>query len=245
MYFPIGDIHGAYDLVRRLYDKIVARIEAGIDPVHGGTIVFLGDYIDRGPDAPKVLDFMMGLKDDDTGKYPIKHIMLRGNHEEMMINTRVCPDDMMGLKMWLYNGGKETIDQFGVTVQEIIDGALDKYIIWMQNLPMIAQDVDYFFVHAGVNTLKPLDKQQNEIIACLWDINRDVRAYRKLNKIIVHGHTWQNKNPKPFVDLPNNRIWMDVGANLFGMLCTICLPEPYDYGYESEGPYEIIKVNAV
>jgi serine/threonine protein phosphatase 1 len=243
MYFPIGDIHGAYDLVRRLYDKIVARIEAGIDPVYGGTIVFLGDYIDRGPDAPKVLDFVMGLQDVE-GDMPIKHIMLRGNHEEMMINTRRHPEDIMGLRMWLGNGGKETIDQFGVTVQEIVDGALDNYIVWMENLPMHVQDPDYFFVHAGVNAHLPLDKQTDEV-ACLWDINRNDRAYRNLNKIIVHGHNWVNRHPKPFVDTPNNRIWMDVGASLFGMICTVCLPEPYDYGYESEGPYEIIGVREV
>jgi serine/threonine protein phosphatase 1 len=241
MYFPIGDIHGCYDLVRRLYDKIVVRIEAGIDPVYGGTIVFLGDYIDRGPDTPKVLDFLMGLE-DVNGDLPIKHIMLQGNHDVMMINVRRYAATLMWQKMWLNNGGKETIDQFGVTIQDIVDGALDKYIIWMENCPIIAQDPDYVFVHAGVNIHKPLNKQQTEIIACLWDINRDQRAYHKLNKIIVHGHTWQNKFPKPFVDTPNNRIWMDVGAGLFDMICTVCLPEPYDYGYESEGPYEIIRV---
>jgi serine/threonine protein phosphatase 1 len=240
MYFPIGDIHGAYDLVRRLYDKIVPRIEAGIDPVNGGTIVFLGDYIDRGPDSPKVLDFMMGLQ-DVVGDMPIKHIMLRGNHDEMMINLRRHPEDIMGLRMWLENGGKETIDQFGVTVQDIVDGALDNYIVWLESLPMHVQSPDYFFVHAGVNQFKPLNKQNDEL-ACMWEFNRDPRSYRKLDKIIVHGHFWLGDRDRPFVDTTNNRIWMDVGANIFGMLCTVCLPEPYDYGYESEGPYEIIRV---
>jgi len=244
MYFPIGDIHGCYDLVRRLYDKIVVRIEAGIDPVYGGTIVFLGDYIDRGPDTPKVLDFLMGLE-DVKGDLPIKHIMLRGNHDTMMINVRRYPVTPLWRKMWLANGGKETIDQFGVTIQNIVDGALDKYIIWMENCPIIVQDPDYVFVHAGVNIHKPLNKQQTETMACLWDINRDEGAYRKLRKIIVHGHAWMNKFPKPFVDTPNNRIWMDVGPGLFGMLCTVCLPEPYDYGYENEGPYEIIRVKKI
>lgn len=241
MYFPIGDIHGNYDLIRRLYPKIIAAINGGIDPVNGGTIIFLGDYIDRGPDSDKVLDFLMGLKDDLTGEFPIKHVILRGNHEQFMIDFYHNPDDLVLLKIWLTNGGKETLDAFGVTVQELIDGALDNYIVWMEQLPIISYDDDYVFVHSGLNTYAPLNEQTEN--HCLWGTDTFPDAYTDFNKVVVHGHTWLSKNPRPFIDIKNNRVWMDVGAGLFGMLCTVGLPEPFDYGFENPDGYTIIKTD--
>lgn len=233
MYFPIGDIHGAYNVTHKLYNKIIEEIKDGLDSESGGTFVWMGDYIDRGPDVAKVLDFLMSLEDDLEAEYPIKHIMLRGNHEAMMINCRRNTQDIMGRKMWLSYGGEETLEGFGVTLEAFIDGALDKYVIWMENLPIIAQDVDYVFVHAGVNQYLPLTKQNED--HCLWDMERSANAYRNLNKIIIHGH--MTRKDGPIIDLDNKRIWMDVGANLFGRAATVCIPEPYDYGYENNPDY--------
>jgi len=237
MYFPIGDIHGRYDLVRKLYDKVVAEINTGVDPVNGGTIVFLGDYIDRGPESSKVLDFLMSLE-DVSGDIPIKHMMLRGNHEAMMVHCRYHPEDIGYLHMWLSNGGDKTIDSFGVSMQDIVDGALDNYIAWINNRPIIAHDDYYIFVHAGFNPFYPLDNQDEN--CCLWDFEQDHAAYKRVGRVIVHGHMVMASGP--IIDLPNNRIWMDVGAVWTNRLCSVGLPEPYDYGYENPEGYKIIEV---
>jgi serine/threonine protein phosphatase 1 len=242
MFFPIGDIHGCHDMMRRLYDKIVLKIKSGVDPENGGTIVFLGDYIDRNNGSNKVLDFLMSLE-DVSGDNPIKHIILRGNHEEMMINARRNPDDIPGRLMWLNNGGEVTMDDFGGDFSGFLDGNLDNYVEWMENLPVIVQTNDYVFVHAGVNQRIPLDKQPDE--NCLWDQVRVPDIYKNLDKVIIHGHMPVRGGVK--VDLPNNRIWMDVGNGMWGRLATICLPETYDFRYTNSGsricPYEIIEVN--
>ena len=238
MYFPIGDIHGCYDMLRPLYDKILAEIRGGIDPSYGATIVSLGDYIDRNKGSDKVLDFVMGLEDGMIGDVPLKHVMLRGNHEALMINTRRDPTNWMGDDVWLNNGGDITLDDFGVTLKEFKDGALDNYVVWMEKLPIIVQDDDYVFVHAGVHEGIPLDKQLEEY--CLWDQSRDPAVYKNLDKVIVHGH--MIKKNGPLVDLPNNRIWMDVGTGIFNRLCALCLPEPYDYGYEGNRTYKVLEV---
>ncbi len=66
MYYPIGDIHGRFDLLEGLYAMVREEIEQNPDYAMGDTIVFLGDYIDRGPQSKEVLDFLMNLEDTET-----------------------------------------------------------------------------------------------------------------------------------------------------------------------------------
>jgi len=233
MYYPIGDIHGRYDLVTALYEKILVEIEANPDYAFGNTIVFLGDYIDRGPQSKEVLDFLMGLENTDE----IKHIFLMGNHEEFFTHCRRNPDDPATLKSWLYHGGTKTIDSFGKTMTEICHGEIDEYIEWIEALPIIAQDYDYVFVHAAISTYTPRDKQSRE--TCLWKFETYPQAYSNYDRIVVHGHITRKVgnvyDKEPHIDIPNNRIWMEVGANFTNGLAAVALPQPYD-------PDEEIKV---
>lgn len=224
MYFPIGDIHGAYDDMRRLYDRIIAEIQAGADPAFGGTIVFLGDYIDRGPDSKKVLDFVMSLEDDDD----VKHIFLKGNHEEFMTYCRRSPGDYKTLDMWQFHGGEQTLESFGIEVPQLYAGELDEYIEWMEGLPLIAHDLDYVFVHGGINRRAALNQQNREQM--LWDFFPNPNEYAGYQKIVVHGHSM--KKGGPIIDLDNSRIHMDNGMNLFHDPATVCLPQPYEPGVE-------------
>lgn len=242
MYFPIGDMHGAYEIHRKLYDKIVDEIGQGIDPAFGGTIVFMGDYIDRGPNSKEIVDWLMGIEDFEVNGHPVKHIFLRGNHEQFPLDYLLDPHDdkhLRVLEVWLRNGGKATLDSFECTTQEMIDGKIDKYLDWFRQLPIIAHDPDYVFVHAGIDRYARLEKQDE--FHCLWGMDRNKQAYKGYNRVVVHGHMMNKAGP--IVDIANNRIWMDVGANLFGRAATVCLPEPFDYGYESDGGnYKIIEV---
>jgi serine/threonine protein phosphatase 1 len=224
MYFPIGDIHGEYDATARLYDKIVNLVEGGIDPAFGGTIVFLGDYIDRGKDTKKVLDFLMNLKDTDN----LKHHFLMGNHEEFMLHCRYNPNDQQTAWQWLKHGGRETLEAFNADLQDLHDGVLDNYIEWMIKLPLMLHDPDYVFVHAAIDPNIKLEGQLRE--RCLWHFEENPMKYTNYRKIVVHGH--MTKKEGPIIDIPNNRIWMDVGANFRKKHCTVGLPEPFEHAVE-------------
>lgn len=214
MYFPIGDIHGAYDDLCRLYEKIVKEIEAGgVD----GTIVFLGDYIDYGPDSKKVLDFLMKLENTDN----IKHVFLKGNHEEFITHCRNDITDHHTFDIWHYNGGSATLDSFNIGHKELYAGEIDEYIDWLWSLPLIDHDTEYVFVHAGININKALRLQNSNEM--LWKFYRNPEQYKNYNKIIVHGHSMKRNGP--IIDLENNRIWMDNGMNLFHKPATVALPE--------------------
>ncbi len=242
MYFPIGDMHGAYQINKTLYDKIVVRIGQGIDLAFGGTIVFLGDYIDRGPDSKQIIDWLMGLEDFEINGHKVKHIFIRGNHEQFMLDFLKAPYSDDGLKLlysWLGHGGKETLDSFDCTTQELVDGKLRKYVKWFRDLPKMFFDPDYVFVHAGLDIYQPLDKQSD--YHTLWGFDNNPFAYKEYNRVVVHGHLTRKNGP--IVNIANNRIWMDVGSNLYGRAATVCLPEPFDYGFESDGgKYEVIEV---
>ena len=245
MYFPIGDIHGCYGPMKRLYDKIVEEIGKGIDPVYGGTIVFLGDYIDRGKDSQKVLDFLMGLEDFEVNGHPVKHIFLYGNHEDLMVNTRRQPHQYAHQMVWMNNGAEETLASFGVTMEEFHEGALDNYIAWMEDLDVMWVDPDYIFAHAGYNPSWPLDRQTLHDV--IWQQDYNKGTYKGTNRVLVHGHVIKKPNGKYndiCVDLENNRIWMDHAMNMFDKAITIGLPQPFDYGYESHGGMHYKRIEA-
>ena len=97
--FAIGDIHGRFDLTQSLLEKIWA------DAPHGrNVLIFLGDYVDRGPDSKGVLDQLIGLK----GRCHL--VPLMGNHEEMMLEARKGRDNF---RFWMQCGGGKTLDSYG------------------------------------------------------------------------------------------------------------------------------------
>lgn len=227
MYYAIGDIHGRFDLLKGLYDMILDEINRNPDIVFGDTIVFLGDYIDRGPQTKEVLDFLMGLKNTDE----LKHLFLLGNHEEFMVYCRRNPTDNVTLGQWLFHGGEQTLRAFGKTPKQLYHGHLDEYIEWLEILPVIAHDADYVFVHAAIDPKKPLNNQPRD--HCLWHFETKPHAYRDFNRIVVHGHITR-MNGKQFInealaDIPNNRVWLEVGAVFSNTLAAAVLPQPFNH----------------
>lgn len=217
MIFPIGDIHGDYHTMVLLYNRIIDYIENGNDKHN--TIVFLGDYIDRGPDSKKVLDFLMNIEDSEN----VKHKFIVGNHEEFMLACRNAPHDYRTMDLWQYHGGKDTFQSFNINVDQFYGGKVDKYIDWMDNLPVIYYTDGYVFVHAAINPFKTVEFQNRDV--CLWEFNNK-RSYKDYPKIVVHGHA--TRKAGPIVDIENKRIWMDTGMNLFHRGVTVCLPNKYN-----------------
>src|SRR5690554_1425927 len=133
--FVFGDIHGCYDELISLLDSI--------NPHYGeDQLIFLGDYIDRGPNSYKVVKHLMNLQ-DQYGKDKI--ILLRGNHEEMAI------DSIISGYVPSVNGYHSTYDDFKRNGADIKD-----YLSFLQSLPLYHEDEDAIYVHGGVSPGLPM-----------------------------------------------------------------------------------------
>jgi len=163
--FAIGDIHGCLDKLRRLLAACEAH--AAGRPARW---VFLGDYIDRGPDSRGVIELLMQRQQAQPGST----VCLRGNHEQMAIAAH---DDERAMPLWLQNSGATTLRNYRRSNGRIADAHLD----WLRALPFCHDDGLRFFVHAGVDLSVPLDQQEDEVMAGLAAVSgRDAVALRIL-----------------------------------------------------------------
>src|SRR4051794_40277227 len=103
--FAIGDIHGCFDKLKSL----IAACEA-VSEGKDARFVFIGDYVDRGPDSRRVLDFLIQQQLQRKDRF----ICLRGNHEEMLIGAAERGRSDRDLMNWWANGGEQTLDSYGV-----------------------------------------------------------------------------------------------------------------------------------
>lgn len=203
----VGDVHGMYDKLVKLYRKIKFNPEEDL-------LVFLGDYIDRGPDPVGCLRFIKGLKD----KYGDSVVCLMGNHELMMASWAMKErGNNHSLLLdysdaWPGNGGL-------ITWKEIKSLSWDEQrelVDWVTDLPVWFRYKEFYFCHAGIDVKKPLAAQAE--VDLLW--KRDGwRVDYQGEDVIVVGHTpvqrldWQpsKKVPKPLFQ-GNNVILCDTGA---------------------------------
>ena len=212
--YAIGDIHGRVDLLERLYQLIEKDLkDCPLDKVME---VFLGDYVDRGPNSKDVLDWLI-----DGPALAQKRICLRGNHEVMMTAFLDVPS-VIG--SWGQYGGHETLHSYGVKiklpmqekdhleVQEQFRTRLpDAHRTFLAGLRASAEAGEYFFAHAGVNPSRPLSDQVEDDLYWIRDPFLDWG--RPLEKIVVHGHT---PTQEPEVEV--HRIGIDTGAYVTGRL---------------------------
>lgn len=195
--FAIGDIHGALHKLRQL----LARCEdhAGGRPRR---YVFLGDYIDRGPDSAGVLRVLR----DMAARLP-DVVALMGNHEAMLL---AVIDGAIDPENWLGQGGIMTLRSFGVAAVSALPCS---DVDWLRTLPVTKDDGRRFFVHAGVDPRLPLDAQdENDLLWIREPFLADARDYGRL---IVHGHT---PLPSGTPDWRGNRLNLDTGAVFGGPL---------------------------
>ena len=219
--YAIGDIHGRADKL----EELGALIEADMAERSAGeetVLVFLGDYIDRGPDSRAVIDMLV-----DGPALPARTVFLKGNHEAMLL--AFLDDPSYGLA-WRDYGGRDTMASYGLgsamtKLKAITDGratealaaALPKsHHAFFQSLELSVVFGDYAFVHAGIRPDTPLDAQkENDLMwirAPFLDWNRD------LEHVVVHGHT-----PSESPQVRRHRIGIDTGACDTGVLTAVCL----------------------
>lgn len=196
--YAVGDVHGSLDMLKAL-------VEACREHADGRALqfVFLGDYIDRGAESAGVVRFMMRLQDELGDRL----IALRGNHEAFVLGLL---DGAMPLAVWLANGGVTTLDSYGAHEVGELPGA---HLDWMRSLRLSYDDGRRFFVHAGIDPEKPLDRQDEHDL--LWIREPFLGDRRDYGRLIVHGHTPLST---AVPELRSNRLNLDTAAVYGGVL---------------------------
>ena len=209
----VGDIHGMYKKLIKLMDKIHFSPEEDL-------LVFLGDYVDRGPDSGKCLQYVYDLQQT----CPDSVVCLMGNHEVMMSSYFMKKNGSYHnlivdyADSWLENGGFATMKQ----LNELDIETKEKLITWASNLPVQFRYQEFFFCHAGIDADVPLAVQSE--FDMLWRRQQWWEQYKGKETIVV-GHTpvqkvnkqegKERKVPKPLF-LPNNIIMCDTGVYMPG-----------------------------
>jgi serine/threonine protein phosphatase 1 len=195
--FAVGDIHGCLDKLTRLFAACEAH--AGARPAR---YVFVGDYIDRGPQSRGVIDLLMRKQAAQPGTI----VCLRGNHEQMAIDAHASE---RAVPLWLANNGLSTLRNYGG------DRISDEHLAWLEALPFCHDDGLRFFVHAGVDLDVPLDQQEPEVMLWMREPFLTYCDEVDCGRFIVHGHT-PLRTGAP--DLRRRRLNLDTAAVMGGPL---------------------------
>jgi len=216
--YAIGDIHGRADLL----DGVLERIDADLaeSPIADPIQIFLGDYVDRGPESAAVVDRLI------RRSVTHKTRCLKGNHELYLMEFLENPEI---LRIWGQYGGLTTLLSYGLLPsmnagpkeQEDLSLALRRampksHFTFLSGLPLSVTCGDFFFVHAGVRPGSALSRQREEDM--LWIRDDFLESDELFEKVIVHGHT-----PSMEPQVRKNRINIDTGAYATGRLTCLRL----------------------
>jgi serine/threonine protein phosphatase 1 len=222
--YAVGDIHGRLDLLNKIVDLIASDSEGRGEAET--LVVFLGDYVDRGPNSKGVVTRLI------SGPWPdVTPVFLKGNHESLLLAFLDEPE--AGLT-WLHNGGDAALLSYGVELDLIRHASFrekaalaeacaafrallpDDHLQFYRSLKPCFRAGGYFFAHAGVKPGVALDLQ---IEADLIWIRREFLKYPgDFGAVAVHGHT-----PVRAPEVLHNRIGIDTLAFLTGKLTAVGL----------------------
>ena len=202
-YFAIGDVHGCADELVELLALLPLTPE--------DTVVFLGDYIDRGSQSKEVIDTIIELSSRQ------KVVALQGNHEEMLLSF-VEDQHSRVAAQFIFNGGSSTLASYADE-----DGKWeisDRHLQFYKELPCWYVTDDYVFVHAGLplTPLKKIDPVRDKK-KLLWTRGKFLSMDYSWGKVVVHGHT-----PVAAPTITRNRINVDTGCVFGRFLSAVELP---------------------
>jgi serine/threonine protein phosphatase 1 len=188
--YAIPDIHGRADLLREAFAVIDDHASGSF-----GTIVALGDYVDKGPNTPDVIDL---LRAGPPAAW--RFIALKGNHDSMMVRALRDPAKM---SYWLERGGDTVIAAYGGDPSNVPAGDVE----WLDRLVLMHVDRHRIYVHAGLDPELPLDRQTERTLLWKRYAADDIAGFD--GRHIVHGHDSFIDGPKLFAGRSNldTRAW--------------------------------------
>lgn len=216
--YALSDIHGCADLLAAALDEIEAHhlTHPAADRLH----VFLGDYIDRGPDSRRVIQMLI--------EWGARHrsVFLKGNHEGLLLDVL---NHRRWIDYWPQLGGLQTLKSYGIhapfnpgpdsqpaLVDALIEAMPQAHRRFLDDLQSFFIFGDFYFTHAGVRPGVPLTEQNDRDL--MWIRGEFLNCRDDFGKYIVHGHT-----PVLHIDVQPNRINIDTGAYGTGNLTVLAL----------------------
>lgn len=234
----ISDIHGELDMFSRLLAHV------NYNPKQD-QLILLGDYVDRGPNSKELLNKVIELKKQGA-------LVLKGNHEDMMIKA-LTNNDERTWRHWAHqNGGGKTLQSYGfkevdylvpegdVFIKPILKSeVLSQHIQFIQSLDHIIEWEDTIFVHAGIHPQKNISDTDHYTL--MWIREKFYNEYHG-EKTVIFGHTatknLHNDPSNHAVYFGKNRIiGIDGGAVYGGQLNCLELPSQAVYYVKSGEPY--------
>ena len=214
--YAIGDVHGCVRTLGALLAHLDADAGGALTP--DDTVVFVGDYVDRGPDSPGVLDRMIALDAQEGGA---EYVFLRGNHDQMMLDY---VDGAGDVELWWVNGGRSTLAGYERRGEFAIP---PEHVAFLRRTELAAERGGFAFVHAGFDTRKSVaDNLADPDPAIVLWTRKHLDANLAAWEIpVVCGHT---PVAEP-IDTPR-LIGIDTGAVFpnrpgLGRLTAVSLPE--------------------
>jgi serine/threonine protein phosphatase 1 len=207
--FAIGDIHGCA--------RELERLVRALEPADGDTLVFVGDYVDRGADSRAVIDGLL-----DLARRPgLTAVFLKGNHEDMFL-------DYIGHRghwgeSWMLNGGPATLRSYGLPPHtpgpDVLAALPPEHVAFLDGLEPWRFVEDWLLVHAGINPERAWEEQEEEDL--FWIREEFILRPHPLPQTVVFGHT---PFRQVFLNLPY-KLGIDTGCVYGGMLTAIELRE--------------------
>lgn len=217
--YAVGDCHGRADLLADLHESILADSRTARSRK---VVIYLGDYVDRGPGAREVIDLLL-----EKPLPGFTSVYLRGNHEDFMLRFLEEPHAAVA---WLMNGGDATLRSYGVDLiaapprgdrllwlrRELLHRLPHEHLDFLKSLQLTHVEGGYLFVHAGIRPGVALDQQDPYDL--VWIREPFLNSEGQHGKVVIHGHT-----PSWEPVIRENRICIDTGACYGGTLTALVL----------------------
>ncbi|MEY4669651.1 MAG: hypothetical protein RL518_2350 [Pseudomonadota bacterium] len=222
--FAFGDIHGCNDELKTLLHSLRSQHQT----TKADQFIFIGDFIDRGPDSKGVIDTLLGWK----AEYP-KTVFLKGNHEDMLLG-------FLGMggssgDVYLMNGGNEFFKSYGIEptgpLSEVAKSLPPEHLRFLTSLETGVSIGEFLFVHAGIHPGRELNDQKTHDL--MWIRGEFIPVEHKMGKTVVFGHT-------PFADVMLHmpfKIGIDTGLVYGNLLSCVELVEGTVFQVERGGAH--------
>jgi len=210
--FAIGDIHGYLNKLMKLMDLIQPDADKDL-------LIFMGDYIDRGPSSKEVVDYII-----DLNRKQAQMVCLLGNHEMMFMDYLIHGK---GKWSFLLNGGIDTLQSYHLKDTDSEQSIPEEHLVFFNSLRPYYETKDYIFVHAGLRTGIPLSEQKLEDL--IWIRKDFINSNYNFGKLVIFGHS-----PVSRPLITPNKIGIDTGAGYDGKLTALELPAMNFYHVNSK-----------